>query len=63
MTKCRQAGAREPGATIRQRPGLRIVLLSLAWLIVASGTAAVAGFAYAAHGHPAVTRPASRGSP
>jgi hypothetical protein len=55
------AGARRPPPLIRQRPGLRIALLSLAWLIVASGAAAVGGFACAAHPHPAVsqTAPAS----
>ena len=42
---------------IGQRPGLRIALLSLASLIVASGAAAASGFAYAAHPHPAVPAP------
>jgi hypothetical protein len=61
MTKLTHAG--QPAALIRRRPGLRIALLSLAWLIVASGAMAAAGFAYAVHGHPAVSRPASRAIP
>jgi hypothetical protein len=64
MTKFTEAGARPPAAAIRQRPGLRIALLSLASLIVACGAVAVVGYAYAAHdGHPAVTRPAVTTSP
>jgi hypothetical protein len=63
MTEFTRVSARPPAGAIRQRRGLRIALLSLALLIVASGAVAVAGFAYATRGHPAVTRPAARMSP
>jgi hypothetical protein len=57
MTEVKDVRASQPATLIRRRPGLRIALLSLASLIVAFGAVAAGGFAYAAHPHPAVTRP------
>ena len=55
MTTFKDVSASQPAALIRQRPGLRIALLSLASLIVLSGAVAAGGFAYAAHARPAAT--------
>ena len=59
MTTLKDVTARQPAAPIRQRPGLRIALLSLASVIVLSGAVAAGGFAYAAHAHPAAARSAT----
>jgi hypothetical protein len=58
MTEVKNVRVSQPAPLIRQRPGLRIALLSLASLIVAFGAVAAGGFAYAVHPHPAVTQPA-----
>jgi hypothetical protein len=57
MTKVKDGRVRQPALLIRERPGLRIVLLSLASLIVAFGAVTAGGFAYAAHQRPATTQP------
>jgi hypothetical protein len=57
MTKVKDGRVRQPALLIRERPGLRIVLLSLASLIMAFGAVAAGGFAYAALQRPATTQP------
>ncbi len=58
ITEVKDPRVRQPAPLIRRRPGLRLALLSLASLIVASGAVAAAVFASTPHPRPAVTQPA-----